>query len=198
MKKIGPTRQGGSSEAEAGSNHSIGGRISVVKLHTDTVGEGSNQHEMTVADFWKPCFQMGGRSPEMMYNREMKRIYFWYSKKSLDWWSIPHFLFGVVIALSALVFSWSVPLSFLATFGIASLWEYFERHVRIHETPANSKMDILLPLLAFILTIFLMSHMPTQTTEDRQSFLIIALCLYGFVNFFAWRAKLDHDREFEG
>jgi uncharacterized membrane protein len=134
----------------------------------------------------------------MMYNGDMKQIYYWYSKKSLDWWSIPHFLFGVVIALSALVFGWSVPVAFGATLGIAFMWEYFERHVRIHETPANSKMDILLPLLAFILTIFLMSHMPTQTAEDRQSFLIIALSLYGFVNFIAWRAKIEHDREFEG
>lgn len=134
----------------------------------------------------------------MRYTGRMKRIYFWYSKKSLDWWSIPHFLFGVVIALSALVFSWSVPVAFVATFAIALLWEYFERHVRIRETPANSKMDILLPLLAFILTIFLMNHTPAQTPEDRQSFLIITLSLYGFVNFIAWRAKIEHDREFEG
>lgn len=31
-----------------------------------------------------------------------------------------------------------------------------------------------------------------------MAFLIITICLNGFVNFFAWRAKLDHDREFEG
>lgn len=128
----------------------------------------------------------------------MKRISFWYSKKSLDWWSIPHFLFGVVVALSALVFSWSVPIAFTATFAIALLWEYFERHIRIHETPANSKMDVLLPLLAFLLTMFLMNHMPTQTVEDRQVFLIITIFLYGFLNFIAWRAKFEHDREFEG
>lgn len=83
-------------------------------------------------------------------------------------------------------------------FAIAILWEYFERRVRIHESRANSKMDILLPLLAFGITIFLMNRMPAQTMEDRQSFLLIALSLYGFVNFIAWRAKIEHDREFEG
>ena len=134
----------------------------------------------------------------MMYNGDMKQIYYWYLKKSLDWWSIPHFLFGVVTALSALVFGWSVPVAFTATLGIALLWEYFVRRVRIREAPSNAKMDILLPLVAFILTIFLMNHTPLQTAQDRQSFLIIALSLYGFVNFIAWRAKLAHDREFEG
>jgi dolichyl-phosphate-mannose--protein O-mannosyl transferase len=111
----------------------------------------------------------------------MKQIYYWYSKKSLDWWSVPHFLFGVVMALAAPVFLWPIVWTFVATVVIAFLWEGFERRIRLHEARANSKMDILLPLLAFILTIFLMNHTPTQTTEDRQLFLIIALSLHGFL-----------------
>lgn len=134
----------------------------------------------------------------MVYNGEMKRIYFWYSKKSLDWWSIPHFLFGVVIALSALVFAWSIPIAFAGTFIIAFMWEQFERRIHIRETPANSKMDILLPLLAFGITIFLMDQMPSRTGEDEQTFFLTAVFLYLFLNFIAWRAKLMHDREFEG
>ncbi|MGB5018942.1 MAG: hypothetical protein WBO66_04390, partial [Candidatus Moraniibacteriota bacterium] len=84
----------------------------------------------------------------------MKQIYYWYSKKSLDWWSIPHFLFGVVMAFLALVLAWPLSFTFGAMLIIAILWEGFERRIRIRESRSNSKMDILLPLLAFLLTLF--------------------------------------------
>lgn len=119
-------------------------------------------------------------------------------KKYLDWWSIPHFLFGVVMALGALVFAWPLAWAFTSTFGIAFLWEYFERLIGIRETRINSSMDIVLSLFAFSLTIFLMDHMPMQTAEDQQSFFFVAIFLYLFVNFIAWRAKIENDREFQG
>ena len=124
--------------------------------------------------------------------------YFWRVGKAVDWWSIPHFLFGVVMALGALVFACQLPLAFVATFVIAFMWEKFERNIRIQETKGNSRMDILFPLLAFGITIFLMDQMPSRTGEDEQTFFLTAVFLYLFLNFIAWRAKLMHDREFEG
>ena len=102
------------------------------------------------------------------------------------------------MALGSLVFAWPLQWAFVATLFIAILWEGFERRIRLHETRWNAKVDVLLPLLAFGLTIFLMSHMPAQTSEDRQAFFLIAICLYAFLNFIAWRAKLEHDKEFQG
>ena len=128
----------------------------------------------------------------------MKQKYFWFLKEYLDWWSIPHFLFGVVMALGALVFVWPLEIAFVATLFVALLWERFERRIRIHETKRNAKMDVILPLLAFGLTVFLMSRMPTQAIEDRQAFFLTAVFLYLFVNFIAWRAKMENDREFQG
>lgn len=118
--------------------------------------------------------------------------------RCLDWWSIPHFLFGVVMALGALVFAWPLYFAFVATLSIAILWEGFERRIRLHETRLNAKVDVLLPLIAFGFTIFLMDHMPMQTREDQQVFFFIAVFLYFFVNFIAWRAKMENDREFQG
>ena len=128
----------------------------------------------------------------------MKQKYFWFLKKCLDWWSIPHFLFGVVTALGALVFAWPLSIVFMATFAIAFMWEKFERSIRIHEAENNSRMDIFLPLLAFGITIFLMDRMPTRTSEDEQTFFLTAVFLYLFLNFIAWRAKMENDREFQG
>lgn len=128
----------------------------------------------------------------------MKQKYQWFPKKYLDWWSIPHFLFGVVMALGALVFAWPLALAFTATLVIALMWERFERHIRLHETKGNSRMDVLLPLLAYGLTIFLMNRMPVRTNEDVQAFFLTAIFLYLFVNFLAWRAKMEGDCEFRG
>lgn len=135
----------------------------------------------------------------MRYNGEMKNTKnFWRVGKVVDWWSIPHFLFGVVMALGALVFAWPLPFAFVGTFAIAFMWEKFERSIRIQEAKENSRMDILLPLLAFGITIFLMNQMPSRTDEDEQTFFLTAVFLYLFLNFIAWRAKLENDREFQG
>lgn len=135
----------------------------------------------------------------MRYNGEMKNTKnFWRVGKVVDWWSIPHFLFGVVMALGALVFAWPLQFAFVGTFVIAFMWEKFERSIRIQEAKENSRMDILLPLLAFGITIFLMNQMPLRTGEDEQTFFLTAVFLYLFLNFIAWRAKLENDREFQG
>lgn len=135
----------------------------------------------------------------MRYNGEMKNTKnFWRVGKVVDWWSIPHFLFGVVMALGALVFAWPLQFAFVGTFVIAFMWEKFERSIRIQEAKENSRMDILLPLLAFGITIFLMNQMPSRTGEDEQTFFLTAVFLYLFLNFIAWRAKLENDREFQG
>lgn len=114
----------------------------------------------------------------------------------LDYWSVPHFLFGVVVALASLVFSWPYWEAFAGMMVVALLWEYFEYLVRIRERPLNSWADVVLPILAYFLTLILVDRTPLQH-EAHVAFFITALILFVLTNAGAWRARIERDQEFQ-
>lgn len=116
-------------------------------------------------------------------------------RKLIDPWSAPHFLFGTVMAFVVIVFSLPVMTTFFAMLIIALLWEWLEKYFRLSEAPGNAGMDVLLPLFAFAVTFFFVNT-TNMSAEQGQALLIISIFLYIFVNFFAWRARFEHDREF--
>ena len=113
-----------------------------------------------------------------------------------DWWSIPHFLFGVVMALLASVLLLPLPFVFVVTLGIAILWEWFESFVRLREASGNSVVDVLLPLVSFIATSSILGS-ARLPYEQRLSLFIIITLLYLFLNFLAWRARMGRDHDFD-
>ena len=64
----------------------------------------------------------------------------------LDAWSIPHFLFGMVMALVAIVFQLPILTTFVVLVVIAILWEFFEMRMKLRENLWNVISDVLLPL----------------------------------------------------
>lgn len=117
-------------------------------------------------------------------------------KKLFDWWSVPHFLFGMITALTAIVFSFPTSYAFFATLYLALFWELLEKKYRLSEAPGNALIDILLPLSAFGITLLLVNR--TDPNPEHHTALLIAVSLlYLCVNFFAWRARFDRDREFQ-
>jgi hypothetical protein len=61
--------------------------------------------------------------------------------QSIDFWSVPHFLFGVLIAMIVQVFSFpAVPL-FMVMLSIAILWEIVEMRLKIRESLINVFSD---------------------------------------------------------
>ena len=125
------------------------------------------------------------------------KLRFFNPKKLFDWWSVPHFMFGMVTALAALAFSLSVPRVFLATLALAIVWELLEKRYRISEAPGNGAVDVILPLIAFAITLVLVDR-ADPNPDHHMALLIVATLLYIFVNFFAWRARIERDREFQG
>ena len=117
--------------------------------------------------------------------------------RALDWWSVPHFLFGMVVALGAFVFSLPVLPFFFATLILALFWELLEKRYRIDEASGNTLIDILLPLIAFVITLFLVDQVDANPEHYRALFAIVFL-LYIAINFFAWRARFERDGEFLG
>lgn len=117
--------------------------------------------------------------------------------KLIDPWSVPHFLSGIVAALAVIVFSWPVMVSFFVTFVLAMLWELLEKYFRLSEAPGNAWVDVLLPLIAFTL-IFILLGIARIGQEQSRALFFVSVIVYIFVNFFAWRARLEHDRDFQG
>lgn len=127
--------------------------------------------------------------------RQRIRERFMNIKKILDPWSVPHFLFGVVMAFGTIIFLWpAVPL-FFVTFFLALVWEWLEARFHLREAPGNAWMDILLPLIAFTAT-FLFAAFIDINEERGRAFFTVVVLLYIFTNFFAWRARFERDRDF--
>ena len=117
--------------------------------------------------------------------------------KLFDWWSVPHFMFGIVTALAAISFYWPASYAFLGTLTLALLWELLEKYVRLSEAPGNGWVDVALPLLAFVIT-FLLVDQAALNHERHLGLLLITSLLYLFINSIAWRARFEKDEEFLG
>ena len=116
--------------------------------------------------------------------------------KLIDFWSVPHFLAGVVAALIAVVFVLPPVPMFFATLVIAILWELFESRLHFGEVSWNVASDIILPLLAFPV-VFLLANRPELGMEHRVFLLAIASFIYIYTNIIAWQARLDGDIDFK-
>lgn len=135
-------------------------------------------------------------SPMLMQaTRQRIRRRFIDVKKLIDPWSVPHFLFGVVMAFAVIAFASPVFMTFFATLGLALLWELLERYFRLREVPENAWMDVLLPLISFT-AIYTFAINANLDVERGQALFVVSFLIYMCVNFFAWRARFDHDRDF--
>jgi hypothetical protein len=115
-------------------------------------------------------------------------------RTSIDSWTVPHFLFGTVVALFALV--WGIPdgVALAATVVLAVLWEIVEMRLRIRETRWNVMSDILAPLVAFLLTYWLVGR--GIDAGQQQAFLVVAVVFTVLANLSAWRARSERDPDF--
>jgi len=126
-----------------------------------------------------------------MRNRPLK------IRKLFDYWSVPHFLFGTVLALFTITFSLSIAWMFFATLYLAIFWELLEMRFRLREARGNGIADVLLALFSFGVT-FLLIDQTDPNLERHGSILIVTSILFLCLNFFAWRARFEHDYEFRG
>ncbi|MEI6650452.1 MAG: hypothetical protein WCL23_03405 [Candidatus Moraniibacteriota bacterium] len=116
-------------------------------------------------------------------------------KRSIDFWSIPHFLFGSVMALVAASFEYPFPATFAVTLVVAILWERFEQEEGIKESIHNRMADVVLPLIAFVATYFY-THLVAIEHERRIALLTVVTLVFFLVNYLGWRARAARDRDF--
>jgi len=119
----------------------------------------------------------------------------WQKGRVFDLWSIPHFLFGILMAFLPPLLGVSLLTTLALTLILAMLWEIYEKFVDIKETIPNSLLDIILPVAALTLTSYFLLFYPLQ----RDELLVAAgavFTLYAFTNISGWLAYRRRNRDF--
>lgn len=119
---------------------------------------------------------------------------FWREGKAADVWTVTHFLFGVIGALTLLLVGFSPATSFVALFLAAVAWEAFEYAVDIKETLKNRILDVAITLVGFAGGYFI-SLTPPPTAWAA---LVALSLLWGFMIFIGWNANRKRIRTLRG
>jgi hypothetical protein len=128
--------------------------------------------------------------PEVRTKRD-----WWMRGKAFDLWSIPHFLFGVLMAFVPYITGFSILTSLSLTLILAMAWEVYEKFKDIKETMQNSLLDILLPIVAFTATSEILVHYPLRY-EDTLVYATAVCVLYVYTNISGWLAYRRRNRDF--
>lgn len=127
----------------------------------------------------------------------MRKHQFFDARKLVDFWSVPHFLFGTILAMITITFDFPIGYMFFATLYLAIFWELIEMRWRLSEAPENGFIDIVLALIGFLVTFPLVDRVDVNF-QSHNSLLIVTAILFLCLNFFAWRARFENDQEFQG
>src|SRR3989344_5332818 len=101
----------------------------------------------------------------------------WQKGRAFDLWSIPHFLFGILMAFVPPFADISFSFVLVLTLVLAILWELFEMSVGIKETVLNSLLDVFLPIAAYIIASYVLLSF-SYHREDLGVVTIAVLILY--------------------
>lgn len=126
--------------------------------------------------------------------RKPKRDW-WQKGRAFDLWSIPHFLFGILMAFVPSLTGISFLTALSLTIILAMLWEIYEKFVDIKETIQNSLLDIILPIVAFTMTSYALRIYAFNYDELLVAAIAISI-LYLFTNISGWLAYRRRNRDF--
>ena len=119
----------------------------------------------------------------------------WQKGRAFDLWSVPHFLFGILMAFVPPLTDVSFSMALTLTALFAVLWELFEMYLGIKETVLNSLLDVFLPICAYIITSFIL----LTSSYHYDDLLVLASAvgiLYIFTNISGWLAYRRRNRDF--
>ena len=126
---------------------------------------------------------------------EKKKRDWWQRGRALDLWSIPHFLFGILMAMLPPLTGMPIVGALAFVIILALLWEMYEKLVGINEVPINSVSDVVLPVVAFTFTSLILRSYQFHS-DDIIVVAIAVLLLYLFTNISGWLAYRRRVRDF--
>jgi hypothetical protein len=127
-----------------------------------------------------------------MYDSSIQRLK---EGKAIDLWSIPHFLYGILMGLLPPLIGISFPTAFVLLLILGLLWELYEKMIDVKETMMNIPFDFILPIASFAVSAnILMSH-----AFAYQDILVVETAffiLYAYTNISGWVAYRRRKKEF--
>jgi hypothetical protein len=126
---------------------------------------------------------------------EKKKRDWWQKGRAFDLWSIPHFLFGILMGLLPPLTGISFLTACALTVILAMLWEIYEKFVAIKEAIQNSLLDIILPIVAFTATSYALLIYPLHS-DDLLIIMVAVSVLYIFTLISGWLAYIRRNRDF--
>lgn len=85
----------------------------------------------------------------------MKILSLFQEGEYLDLWSVPHFLFGVILFIFLINKKVKTNTAVFIVFLLAVFWEFFEINVRLNEFFTNRITDVIVTLIGFYLLFFI-------------------------------------------
>ena len=111
----------------------------------------------------------------------------WERRDGVDLWSVPHLLFGVLMAIAPPFIGISSHAAFITTVIASIAWEIFEKFTTVKESLENIVFDVTFSIVGFLVASTLLLRYPT----DRDVLVLaglVFLALYAFTIFSGWRA----------
>jgi len=85
--------------------------------------------------------------------------WFWQEREYVDFWNIPHLLFGAMFFCICFLFNLRFVFSLILLIILKMAWEIYEQKNFIRETPANSVLDVITGIIGFLLSYFIINNM---------------------------------------
>lgn len=104
---------------------------------------------------------------------------------SIDLWTVPHALFGLVVYFGVLKYNLGNFRGFVLTFLLAAGWEFGEFMLRVNEAVSNTVMDILISVIVYMLAWFFVSSFKINKHQTKKGF-IFAITLLIITSTIGW------------
>lgn len=86
--------------------------------------------------------------------------WFWQERDYVDFWNIPHVLFGALFFCVGYIIPLKFTISLASLIIVKIIWEIYENNSVIKETLLNSILDVISGIIGFIFSFYLISDYP--------------------------------------
>ena len=118
---------------------------------------------------------------------KIERTDIWREGKWLDLWSVVHFLSGISIGFSLYLLNFGALASVVLALLLLISYEMWEAMVKIEETPANRFMDVVVGMVSFLPTFFILG--PSLSRAPLFFVFGIVFIVNIVMSVFGWRAS---------
>jgi len=119
----------------------------------------------------------------------------WREGKWVDLWSVVHLLSGVSLGLGATLFTFGAVPTVIIVFILLVAYEMWEAMVKIHETPQNRFMDVVVGMVSFVPSFFFLQGLPKLYFIPAFGFVLGVNILLATIGWLASRKAEEFEKK---